>query len=94
MCQLTRTYHNFQNENFFRSVLTPATPVFVYLDAQESTGKAFVINALHDIWVSKGRTFIAVSTSAVAAQLLRKGRTANLTFVISFPYNEDLACHT
>lgn len=48
-----------------------------FLDASGGTGKTFVTNAMLKFLESKGKKVIAVATSAVAAQLLRKGRTAH-----------------
>lgn len=41
----------------------------------------------------KRKNSFAIATSVVTAQLLRKGKTALLTFWIPIPYNKDSMCH-
>lgn len=47
-----------------------------FLDAHGGTSKTFIVNAIHNFLEWKEKNVIAVTTSAVAAQLFRNGRTA------------------
>lgn len=65
----------------------------VFLGCSRGHRKDFVISAIHNFLESKGINFLAVATSAVAAQLLCKRRTAHSTFCTPIPCNEDSLCH-
>ena len=64
-----------------------------FLDAPGGTGKTFVINAIQTFLELQGKTVQTVATSAVAALLLRNGRTAHSTFRIPIPVDKESTCN-
>ena len=62
-------------------------------DAPGGTGKMILIKAIHKLLRSRERKVIAVSTSAVAASLLDRGRTAHSAFKIPIPYDSTSTCN-
>lgn len=63
------------------------------MDTLRGTGKTFVINAIHKFLKMKGINFIAVATTAIAAQLFRKVMTAHLTVLVSNSRNRQSIFH-
>ena len=64
-----------------------------FLDAPGGTGKTFLIETIHKLLRCRQRKVIAVATSAVAASLLYKGRTAHSTFKIPIPCDSLSTCN-
>ena len=62
------------------------------LNAAGGTGKTFLINAIQNCMKVRRKNAIAVATSAVAAKLLKKGRTAHSTFRIPVPCGSEDTC--
>ena len=64
-----------------------------FLDASGGTGKTFLIQAIHKLLRCRERKVIAVATSAVAASLLYRGRTAHSVFKIPIPCDSTSTCN-
>ena len=63
-----------------------------FLDAPGGTGKTFTIRTIQSLLQLRDRKVISVATSAVAASLLEKGRTAHSVFKIPIPCHAESTC--
>lgn len=63
-----------------------------FLDSPGETGKAYIINAKQNCLKFWRKNVIAVAAFAVAAKLLKNGRTDNATFKISVPCSVEDMC--
>lgn len=64
-----------------------------FLNAPGGTEKAFVTTAIQRFYKSRGRSALAVASSAVAAQLLDDGRTAHLVFNVHILVRSESTCN-
>ncbi len=63
-----------------------------FLDAPGETGKTFVMRTTQYFLEIRGRIDISPATSAVAASLLERGRTAHSAFKVPIPCDSESFC--
>ncbi len=63
-----------------------------FLDAPGGTGKTFVMRTIQSFLKLRGQKVISTATSAVAASLLERGRTAHSAFKVPIPCDSDSVC--